>query len=51
MPIPMAAVPVIEFVNIADRLPQLHPGLLASTIFVALLALLVLWAYRWTTLL
>lgn len=46
MPLPMVAVPLVEFANIADRLPELHPGLLASAIFAALLAMLALWAYR-----
>lgn len=46
VPLPMVAVPLVEFANIADRLPELHPGLLASAIFAALLAMLALWAYR-----
>lgn len=46
MPFPMVAVPLVEFANIADRLPELHPGLLASAMFAALLAMLALWTYR-----
>ncbi|MFQ5657673.1 MAG: hypothetical protein ACE5G5_09050 [Candidatus Methylomirabilales bacterium] len=42
----LMAYPAVEFVEIEERLPHLHPGLLASTIFVALLVLLALWAYR-----
>ncbi len=42
------AFPVVEFVDVADRLPYLHPGLLASAIFVAVLVFMVVMAYRWT---
>lgn len=50
MLVPTAAVPAVEFVRIADRLPQFHPGLWASAIVAALLAFLVWWACRWNTL-
>jgi len=42
------AFPVVEFVDVADRLPHLHPGLLASAIFVAVLVFMIVMAYRWT---
>ncbi|MFQ5847280.1 MAG: hypothetical protein ACE5IQ_06330 [Candidatus Methylomirabilales bacterium] len=42
----LVGVPAVEFVDIEDRLPQLHPGLLASVILAALLALAVWMAYR-----
>lgn len=41
------AFPVVEFVDVADRLPHLHPGLLASAIFAALLATVGVMAYRY----
>lgn len=41
IPLLLVAVPAVEFVDIADRLPQLHPGLFASGILVAILALAV----------
>ena len=41
------AFPVVEFVDVADRLPHLHPGLLASAIFVGGLVLVLVVAYRW----
>ncbi len=43
----LVAFPVVEFVDIEDRLPQLHPGVLFSAVFAALLALVVLISYRW----
>lgn len=43
------AFPVVEFVDVADRLPHLHPGLLASGIFVVVLVLVVVIAYRCIT--
>jgi hypothetical protein len=43
----LVAVPVVEFVGIEDRLPRLHPGVLASALFVALLFFYVLMRYRW----
>ncbi len=46
IPLSLVGIPAVEFVDIADRLPQLHPGLLASAILVALLALAVWRAYR-----
>jgi hypothetical protein len=42
------AFPVVEFVDVSDRLPYLHPGLLASAIFVAVLVFMVVMAYRCT---
>ena len=40
------AFPIVEFVDVADRLPHLHPGLL-SAIFVAALVLVLVVTYRW----
>lgn len=45
----LVAVPIVEFVDIEDRLPRLHPGLLASALFVTLLFFYVLLRYRWRT--
>lgn len=42
----LLAYPAVEFVEIGDRMPDMHPGLLASTITLALLVLFGLWAYR-----
>ena len=42
----LLAYPAVEFVEIEERLPHLHPGLLASMIVVALLVLFALWGYR-----
>ena len=43
----LIAVPIVEFVGIEDRLPRLHPGLLASALLVALLFFSVFMRYRW----
>lgn len=45
----LVAVPIVEFVGIEDRLPRLHPGLLASALFVALLFFSVFMRHRWRT--
>ena len=42
----LMAYPAVEFVEIEERLPHLHPGFLASIIVVALLVLFALWAHR-----
>ncbi len=40
------AIPIVEFVEIVDRLPRMHPGLLFALIFVALPILWWLTRYR-----
>ncbi|MFQ5989590.1 MAG: hypothetical protein ACE5K9_06725 [Candidatus Methylomirabilales bacterium] len=42
----LLAFPVVEFVDIGDRLPFIHPGLIFSATVVAVVLLFVFIAYR-----